>query len=661
MSSSDESPGTRYKKHWPKKKPYTQKYRKSWEQNPEFSAWLTSGKKGNMYFHCKVCGDEYLGGISAVRKHSGSEKHKKKSQAVSNIPPVDKIFVHHNSLEFKKKEAEIRLAMFITEHNISLRTSDHLVQMFKSIFPESEVVKTMSCNRTKATALVSQVIGKNAFENLIFRMKNQYFSILIDESTDKSSIKHLALVVRIIDLPKFVVKDEFCYLKEMAQATANDIYSEIINFFNNNSIPYKDNLIGFASDGASTMFGVRHSVKTLLENEIPHIFVMKCMCHSLALCASYAAEKLPNYVEDFIREVYTYMHQSFKRQSEFKNFQSFVESKPHKLLQPSQTRWLSLHSCVKRVLEQFNALKLYFQGELLIDQKANQIFEKISNPCTELYLQFLDFVLPILTTLNILFQSQSPQIHLAYDRMAASYKSILECYLKPEYIQNVDISLVQYRNPSHFLTHNEIYLGGSCTLALSDGNKFPTSAKNEFITNCLNFYVECTSQIYKRFPFNSAHMQLLKTLSFIEPKNIKTIVSITTAAKHCPKLNINMNDIDREWRLLRNSNIDFNLDLMDFCKIIKTGKYGDDKEKYPLINRLVSYILTLPHSSACVERLFSTININKTKLRNRLSTDTITGILHSKNILNNQQKSCYNFNISSDMIGKHTSTMYNNM
>lgn len=132
------------------------------------------------------------------------------------------------------------------------------------------------------------------------------------------------------------------------------------------------------------MFVIRHSVKTLLENEIPHIFVMKCMCHSLALCASYSTEKLPNYVEDVVREVYTYMKLSFKRQSEFKNFQTFVESKPHKLLQPSQIRWLSLHSCIERVLEQFNALKLYFQGELLIDQKAKQIFETLSNSATEL-------------------------------------------------------------------------------------------------------------------------------------------------------------------------------------------------------------------------------------------------------------------------------------
>lgn len=168
----------------------------------------------------------------------------------------------------------------------------------------------------------------------------------------------------------------------------------------------------------------------------------------------------------------------------------------------------------------------------------------MSNPFTELYLQFLDFVLLILTTLNILFQSQSPQIHHAYDRIAASYKSILECYLKPDYIKNVDISLVQYRNPSHFLPHSEIYLGGSCTLVLSNVNKFSNSEKNDFITNCLNFYVECTSQINKRFPFNSAHMKLLKTLAFVEPKNIKNIVSITLAAHNCPKLNLNMNDIE---------------------------------------------------------------------------------------------------------------------
>jgi len=49
------------------------------------------------------------------------------------------------------------------------------------------------------------------------------------------------------------------------------------------------------------MFGEHHSVKTLLENEVP--FVSKCPCYSLALCASYASKKIPIEVEQLMREV----------------------------------------------------------------------------------------------------------------------------------------------------------------------------------------------------------------------------------------------------------------------------------------------------------------------------------------------------------------------
>lgn len=56
-----------------------------------------------------------------------------------------------------------------------------------------------------------------------------------------------------------------------------------------------------------------------------------------------------------MREVYTFMQFSFKRQTQCKGFQQFLDIKPHKLLQPSQTRWLSLISVVKRVLEEYEA------------------------------------------------------------------------------------------------------------------------------------------------------------------------------------------------------------------------------------------------------------------------------------------------------------------
>lgn len=77
------------------------------------------------------------------------------------------------------------------------------------------------------------------------------------------------------------------------------------------------------------------------------------MSFSCFLCILCTCKKLPIEVEELIREIYTYMKYSYKRQTYFEEFQYFVEDvevKPNKLLQPSQTKWLSLFMCVKIVL-----------------------------------------------------------------------------------------------------------------------------------------------------------------------------------------------------------------------------------------------------------------------------------------------------------------------
>lgn len=83
------------------------------------------------------------------------------------------------------------------------------------------------------------------------------------------------------------------------------------------------------------MMGVRHSLSVLLKNDVPDLFIMKCVCHSFALCASYACEKLPSEIEQTARDIYTFLKYSFKRQSDLVEFQNFLEIKPHKVLHPS--------------------------------------------------------------------------------------------------------------------------------------------------------------------------------------------------------------------------------------------------------------------------------------------------------------------------------------
>lgn len=165
----------------------------------------------------------------------------------------------------------------------------------------------------------------------------------------------------------------------------------------------------------------------------------------MALCASAACLRSPRTPEDLVRDIHSYFQHSFKRQSEFLEFQRFVKVKPHKLLYASQTRWLSLLSVIKRVLEQYYALKLYFQSQYLVDmvQGSEIIFNRLSEPINKCYLLFLEFVLPNLVDLNLEFQSESPKIHILYFRITSTLKCLMDFYIKPDYLNKTNIELIE--------------------------------------------------------------------------------------------------------------------------------------------------------------------------------------------------------------------------
>jgi len=647
-----------------KTKTYQHKYRTEWEKMDDFKNWIEPSSKGLFFFYCKICKEDYSGGKSAVKKHGMSQKHVKNCKRLQNQPKLNTLAAVVTTSTKKIKKVEIQLGMFIAEHNLSFSLADSLVDLIKDINLnlDKNEIKNVTCNRVKCTKIVINVIGQTGFENILDNIKNKPFSILVDESTDIACQKSLAIVVRYVY--NNTVTDQFLKLLKVEDGSARGLYTTLIDFFKSNNVPYKENMLGFAADGCNTMMGEHHSLQSLLKQDIPDLFVMKCVCHSLALVASYACKQLPDSIEYLIRDIYAYL-QSSKRLKAYEEFQQFLNIKPHKILQLSQTRWLSLNSVVNRVLEQFNALKLFFQSQYIEekDKKAEEIFGVLNNPLSKLYLQFLQFVLPLIVNLNLEFQGEQPKIYSLYEKMAAVYKTFLEFYLNHEYIKNTPLEQVQYRNPQHFMDINSIYLGGDVTVALSTNcnNSLNKEDVQTFRLKCLNFYIECCHQLFKRFPFNKEQMKALKMLSFLEPKNIPNIQSIALAASNFPKClnSMSVNDLDREYRMLRNmESFKFEGNFVPFWTEVFSLKNNDQTEYFPTLSNFVKNILCLPHSSATVERVFSAINLNKTKIRNRLCNRTLEGILHSKNILKVENKTFVNFDIGPEMVSKHNNTMY---
>lgn len=282
----------------------TQKYRTEWEQLPGFKNWLGPVKDNITKAYCCYCKREMVSEITTIKKHAASLAHSKNVKSITG-KSITNIFKKVDDVnEVKKinqiKRAEILICGFLSEHNISFNTADHLTQILKKAFPDSDIAKKIVLGRTKATKIVTNVIGKNHKEELVKDLKNTTFSVIIDESTDVGTLKTLCICVRYFNPTTNKIMSRFWELIEVFKdsdsanegATASKIYTEVINSFRNESIPL-ENIIGFASDGCNTMFGPWNSVASRFKEDFPGVMVQKCICHSLALCASEACKILP--------------------------------------------------------------------------------------------------------------------------------------------------------------------------------------------------------------------------------------------------------------------------------------------------------------------------------------------------------------------------------
>lgn len=252
-------------------------------------------------------------------------------------------------------------------------------------------------------------------------------------------------------------------------------------------------------------------------------------------------------------------------------------------------------------------------------------------------------------------QSESIQIHNLRKNIISLVKTIMEFYIKSSYLANTEIEYVNYKNPDNFVPIENLYMGAKVTAAISQ-SQHPESDVKAFKLKILDFYVEGVTQIYKRFPFANP---VLKQIDLIDPIVVqqKKYNSLAGVATHFPNITgeENWQQLDNEWRLLMNADIDFTQNVTKFWQNESKEKIGDEYA-FPTLSKFINGLMALPHSSAAVERVFSAINLNKTKQRNALKSSTLCGIMHSKRLFHN--KSCFSIVINRDILSKFNASMY---
>lgn len=117
--------------------------------------------------------------------------------------------------------------------------------------------------------------------------------------------------------------------------------------------------------------------------------------------------------------------------------------------------------CVKRILEQYTALKIYFTGVALEDPtRANDsILASLSNKFIEAYLEFMDFNLGRFVSFNLLFQSEMPQLHQLKAEVEQLIKAMCLDFMEVAYVKSTEAFKIDPSRNDKQLPLNQVYLG----------------------------------------------------------------------------------------------------------------------------------------------------------------------------------------------------------
>ncbi|KAL7287824.1 hypothetical protein TKK_0018198 [Trichogramma kaykai] len=538
--------------------------------------WLQYEEKTPYTAYCHSCQGPLWASIHSIRRHEGSDKHKLKS-ITSDTNKLD-------SFNYQQAMAKIQMCVFIVNQGLAFRLIDSLVPYFKIMFYDSAILADFYQNRKQLVPILKDVIVPTHKERLGHILKINFFSLLVDESTDVSIKQCMCIVVRYFCPETNSVRESLWDLvsifdgDEKTKADAETLSEKIFETFRNYDVPLT-NILGFSSDTASVMIGVNNSVAQKLSKHNPCVTLVKCSCHIQHLCASDAVKTLPPIYQNINNFFYNY-------------------------LSPSSKRWLSIYPCMKRILGRWSSLRRFFAAEVKRtkgDATAKKLLAYLRNPTNKLYHSYL--------------------VTITAHNNKNLYLNLLKMYMKQEYVENTDISLINPKDELNKKKLNNISLHHEVKKLL---RKEKPEVQKKFLKDAVRFLEELCQKFKERYNFKgdySTYLECLSPLNILKTKTdengekllkeliVELPMLTNNYEKHC------VQTIEKEFIELKTSGFtasDFN-DLRPDIFWASVKNYVNEAGHCPFVN-VASFalnVLCLPNSNAATERVWSQYNWQK--------------------------------------------------
>lgn len=558
-------------------------------------------------------------GVSDINDHLNTQKHKSNSKGQASSSNISTFFAktRPSSEENLIRAAEGAMAYHIVSHHMSFNSLDCSNSLNRVLFSESNTAKNLTCNRTKATAIVNNVLSPLSIADIKSDLQDVEFISVSTDASNHGSTKMFPIVIQYFDKKKGITS-KLLEIECTENETSDTIVDIILKQLREHGLLSK--CVAFSGDNCNTNFGgnsragtnnVFHKLKGKLN---PYIVGVGCSAHILHNAVHHGCDQLPIDVELMILKIYNFFSIYTVRTEALKDFCTVAETEYKQLLFHSKTRWLSLFPAIERLLKMYKPLNDYFES---VDRPPVLIKKFFEDPLSEAYLFLIHSVMHV--------------FHGKIEKLEKCDNSVIET-------RNILTSLKKTLEDR--IKENFVPLKVQSILNKQDHE----DTKTEFKKNSIGFYSDMKSYIEKwekpLQDFDKFNWMILPTITESTPWAV-----VAETVEFLKEINIEIDDtkmID-EWVNLKA----FSMTLSDEDKLLSANQLWIKFFKtpnafvYTEMLKIAQYFFCIPAHNANVERIFSLVTQQWTKERNALSAQTVSSLIKIK--YNFKDYSCVDF------------------
>ncbi|KAL8607609.1 hypothetical protein ACOMHN_003528 [Nucella lapillus] len=270
--------------------------------------------------------------------------------------------------------------------------------------------------------------------------------------------------------------------------------------------------LSLVCDNAATMTGVNKGVISYVRKKTPKVHLAGCVCHLLNLAAKKATKAFQGEFDfdDILRQISWYMSKSTNREQRLKQLQKQCGTPELNVIDHCPTRWLSMGLALRRLLQQWKPLQMFFEEECKKDIKGKSEEEKkrssirtrvhdfLKRSTAKLYALFLSFAMESFDILNQELQTDAAKIHVVKRNLEQFYRKLLISFVKPSALSSGTLLAVDFTAKYNMKDSKDILIGTATKQHISG---LRDKVAEQFMKDVISFYqAACTYLRAKVFP-----------------------------------------------------------------------------------------------------------------------------------------------------------------